>query len=105
VPKLRRASHAQAATNFIAGAGDDRLRGLESAGDEPRTGRRHRADLGDPDAAGRALDQADAQIPLELSHARLLSFDLGSPVAREAAVKSPWCHHLGEILQIVQALR
>jgi hypothetical protein len=32
VGKLRRATHAQAAANFIAGAGDDRLRGIESAG-------------------------------------------------------------------------
>src|ERR1700736_6980418 len=68
VGKLRRATHAQAAANFIAGAGDDRLRGLESAGDDLALGEDIAADLGDPDAAGRPLDKADAQIGLELSH-------------------------------------
>jgi hypothetical protein len=54
--------------NFIAGAGDDRLRGLESAGDDLALGEDIAPDLGDLDAAGRALDQANAQTALELSH-------------------------------------
>ena len=40
----------------------------ESAGDDLALSVDIAADLGDLDAAGRALDQADAQIPLELSH-------------------------------------
>jgi hypothetical protein len=61
------------------------------------------ADLGDLDAAGRALDEADAQIPLELSHPFAeLRFGLTGHARRggEAAV----AHHLREILQIVQVL-
>jgi hypothetical protein len=54
--------------NFIAGAGDDRLRGLESAGDDLALDEDIAPDFGDLDVAGRALDQADAQIPLELTH-------------------------------------
>ena len=67
----------------------DRLRGRKSTADDLALGEDIAADLGDPDAAGRALDEADAQLALELSH-RLLSFDLGLPVAREAAEKPPW---------------
>jgi hypothetical protein len=89
VRTLRRATHAQAAANFIAGAGNDRLRGLESAGDDLALGEDIAADPGDLDAAGRALDEADAQTPLQLA-TRLLSFDFGSPVARDAAEKPPW---------------
>ena len=42
---LRRATHAQAAADFIAGAGDDRLRGLESAGNDLALGEDIAADL------------------------------------------------------------
>src|SRR5258706_5210097 len=102
--KLRRATHAQAAANFIAGAGDDRLRGFESAGDDLALGEDIAADLGDPDAAGRALDEADAQIALELSYPFAeLRFGLAGRArgGGEAAV----VHHLREILQIVQVLQ
>jgi hypothetical protein len=68
VGKLRRATHAQAPADFIAGAGDERLGGLESAGDDLALGEDITPDLGDLDAAGRALDGPDAQTPLELSH-------------------------------------
>jgi hypothetical protein len=104
VGKLRRATHAQAAANFIAGAGDDRLRGLKSAGDDLALGEDIAADLGDPDAAGRALDEADTQIPLELRHPFAeLRLGLAGRARRggEAAV----AHHLREILQIVQVLQ
>ena len=67
----------------------DHLRGRKSAADDLALGEDIAADLSDPDPAGRALDEANAQIPLELSH-RLLSFDLGLPVARAAAEKPPW---------------
>src|SRR6202011_5301809 len=104
VGKLRRATHAQVSANFIAGAGDDRLRGLKSAGDDLALGEDIAADLGHLDAAGRALDEADAQIPLELSHpSSELRLGLAGRARRggEAAV----AHHLREIMQIVQVLQ
>jgi hypothetical protein len=62
------------------------------------------ADLGDPDAAGRALDEANNQIPLELSNPFAeLRLGLADRARRggEAAV----AHHLREILQIAQVLQ
>ena len=45
-----------------AGARDDRLRGLNAASDDLALGEDIAADLGDLDAAGRALDEPDARI-------------------------------------------
>src|ERR1700737_1151572 len=82
----------------------DRLRGLYSAGDDLALGVAVAPDLGDLDAAGRALDEANAQIPLELSHP-FAELRLGRAGRARRGGETAVAHPLRETMQIVQVLQ